>query len=264
MLVTVFTPTYNRAYIITQLYESLLRQSDTSFEWVVVDDGSTDHTEEFFEQILKENKIVISYIKTENGGKQRAINRGVAVAKGSLFFIVDSDDYLTDDAILNISKSWDSIKEKEKIAGLCFRIINYTTHKFIGGDCDVQEGEYTSIEIANKLQILGDKAEIFKTSIMKLFPFPEFENENFVPEALVWNRISKKYKLRFINKGIYFCEYLPDGLSYNFYKNLQKNPSGFALFYKEVLFCKGIPLLVKVKSLVRYLQCVFFSYKKQS
>ena len=262
MLITVFTPTYNRAYIISKLYESLLRQTDMSFEWVIVDDGSTDNTPELFEKILKEDKIAVNYIKTENGGKQRAINKGVSVAKGDLFFIVDSDDYLTDDAVFNISKHWDSIKDKNRIAGLCFRRVNYNTHKFIGGDCDIKEGEYSSIEIANTLQILGDKAEIFKTSIMKLFPFPEFKNENFVPEALVWNRISKDHKLKFINIGIYLCEYLPDGLSHNFYQNLQKNPQGFALFYKEVLFCKGMPFFIKIKSLIRYLQCSFFSLKK--
>ena len=262
MIITVFTPTYNRAYIISKLYESLLRQTDMCFEWVVVDDGSTDNTQELFEKILKENKIAVNYIKTENGGKQRAINKGVSVAKGDLFFIVDSDDYLTDDAVFNISKHWDSIKDKNRIAGLCFRRVNYNTHKFIGGDCDIKEGEYSSIEIANTLQILGDKAEIFKTSIMKLFPFPKFKNENFVPEALVWNRISKDYKLKFINVGIYLCEYLPDGLSHNFYQNLQQNPQGFALFYREVLFYKGIPFFIKIKSLIRYLQSSFFILKK--
>lgn len=262
MLVTVFTPTYNRAYIISKLYESLLRQTDLSFEWVVVDDGSTDNTQELFEKFLNEDKIAINYIKTQNGGKQRAINKGVSVAKGELLFIVDSDDYLTDDAVFSISKHWDSIKDKNWIAGLCFRRVNYNTHKFIGGDCDIKEGEYSSIGIANTLQISGDKAEVFKTSIMKLFPFPEFKRENFVPEALVWNRISKDFKLKFINYGIYLCEYLPDGLSYNFHENLKKNPQGFTLFYKEVLFCKGIPLFVKIKSLIRYFQCWFYILKK--
>lgn len=258
MLVTVFTSTYNRAYVIMKLYESLLKQKCMSFEWLVIDDGSTDGTKALFDVFVKDNKIPINYIKTENGGKQRAINKGVSLAQGDLFFIVDSDDYLTDDAISYLINEWELIKDKSNIAGSCFRKVNYSSGIIIGGDCDIKSGEYSSIEMNYKLGILGDKAEVFKTSVLKLFPFPEFEKENFVPEGLVWNRISKKYKLRFVNIGIYMCEYLPDGLSYNFYQNLQKNPKGFTKFYKEILFYKNIPFYVKMKSLVRYIQCVYF------
>lgn len=262
MLVTVFTPTYNRAYVISKLYESLLSQTNMSFEWVVVDDGSVDDTKELFDFFLRENKIAINYIKTENGGKQRAINKGVSVAKGELFFIVDSDDYLIDEAISYLCNEWTLIKDESNVAGSCFRRVNYNTGKIIGGECSIEVGKYNSIEMTYELGIAGDKAEVFKTSVMKLFPFPEFDNENFVPEALVWNRISKEYKLRFVNVGIYMCDYLEDGLSYNFYKNLQKNPNGFAEYYKEVLFYKKIPLVVKIKSFIRYVQCLFFKLVK--
>ena len=93
--ITVFTPTYNRCYIIGALYESLKKQTFQDFEWIVVDDGSTDDTEAFFAEILKEEHFFdISYVKVENGGKHRAINQGLSMAKGELFFIVDSDDYV--------------------------------------------------------------------------------------------------------------------------------------------------------------------------
>jgi glycosyltransferase involved in cell wall biosynthesis len=262
MLITVFTPTYNRAYIIPKLYESLLNQTNKNFEWIVVDDGSTDDTKELFDEYLLNKEFTIKYIKTENGGKQKAINKGVSVAKGELFFIVDSDDYLTEDALSNISNNWEVIEKKNRIAGFCFRKVNYNTNKIIGGHCHLQSGDYSSIEIAYELGILGDKAEVFKTSVLKLYPFPEFVNENFVPEALVWFRISNHFKLRFINTGIYMCEYLPDGLSKNFNKNLQKNSTGFALFYKEVLFYKRIPFFIKLKSFLRYLQCTYYTFKK--
>ena len=101
--ITVFTPTYNRAYIINQLYESLRRQSIYNFEWLVVDDGSVDETEELFARWTKEEgKFPIRYYKKDNGGKCRAINFALDFAKGRLFFIVDSDDYLTDDALEKI------------------------------------------------------------------------------------------------------------------------------------------------------------------
>lgn len=101
-MVTVFTPTYNRAYILNNLYQSLCRQSYGDFEWLIVDDGSTDNTEGLIASWLDESKISLCYIKQPNGGKHRAINRGIQEANGNLFFIVDSDDYLADNAIERI------------------------------------------------------------------------------------------------------------------------------------------------------------------
>ena len=100
MRITVFTPTYNRSYIIERLYHSLKRQTFRDFEWIVIDDGSTDDTELRFTQIQNDsNDFPIHYIKTANGGKHRAINKGVTRASGELFYIVDSDDFLPDDAL---------------------------------------------------------------------------------------------------------------------------------------------------------------------
>ena len=111
--ITVFTPTYNRAYIIEELYRSLQRQTYSNFEWVVVDDGSTDNTQSIFKQWEKENNVFpIRYVYQENGGKCRAINRGLQLAEGELFFTVDSDDYLTDDALEKIV-TWESALTKD-------------------------------------------------------------------------------------------------------------------------------------------------------
>ena len=107
MKVTVFTPTYNRAYIISELYESLKKQDFTDFEWLVIDDGSEDHTEDLFKQWQNEyNDFPIRYYKVNNGGKHRAINKATELAKGELFFIVDSDDKLVSDALEKIV-SWE-------------------------------------------------------------------------------------------------------------------------------------------------------------
>ena len=122
MKITVFTPTYNRAYIIEKLYHSLQRQTFKDFEWIVVDDGSEDETEDLFKKIQKDkNLFEIRYIKQKNGGKHRAINKGIEIAKGELFFIVDSDDYLIDTALKTITEIEESIPENEKkqFAGVC-------------------------------------------------------------------------------------------------------------------------------------------------
>lgn len=260
-MITIFTPTYNRGYIIHLLYESLCKQSSHDFEWIIIDDGSTDDTKKKIEIFIKENKIPIKYIYQSNGGKHRAINCGVQHANGELFFIVDSDDFLSPDAIESIIYHWNKIKNKVSYAGLCFRRINTNTKKIIGRDFISFESEATSIEIAYKYKIIGDKAEVFQTEILKSFPFPEIYGENFVPEALVWNRIAHSgFKLKCINKGIYFCEYLADGLSKNFLTNLKKNSKGFQLFYKELISYKEVPFYpFKIKAFIRFLQCFFIN-----
>lgn len=259
-MVTVFTPTYNRGYIIHKLYESLCAQSSYDFEWLIIDDGSTDNTKNKIEDFIKEKKIPIKYIYQANGGKHRAINNGVQQANGELFFIVDSDDFLTPDAIESIIFQWGKITNKNNYAGLCFRRINLNSNKIIGQDFINFESDSTSIELSYIYKITGDKAEIFRTKILKLFPFPEIKGEDFVPEALIWNRIAYAgFKLKCINKGIYFCEYLPDGLSKNFSRNLKKNHNGFRLFYKELLTYKIIPFYpFKIKAIIRILQCYFY------
>ena len=119
MLVTIFTPTYNRAYRLTALYESLCSQTCKDFEWLIVDDGSSDNTEELVNGWINENKIDIRYIKQQNGGKHRAINNGVKNARGILFFIVDSDDILPDNSIDRVAVHYKMIEGKSEFGGLC-------------------------------------------------------------------------------------------------------------------------------------------------
>jgi len=263
MLITVFTATYNRAYILPHLHKSLSEQSDKSFEWIIVNDGSIDNTEELITGWKNENKMNIRYIKTTNGGKQRAINRGVKEAKGELFFIVDSDDYLSSDAIAVIQTDWKKDTEtKVEISGLCYKKIIYTTGKSIGDDFPEPVVITSLLNIIYHYKILGDMAQIFKTELLRQYPFPEIDGENFVPEAYIWNRITNDKPMKFINKGIYFCEYLEDGLSNNFSKNLKRNPKGFSLYYRNVLSYKVVSLKDKLKAIVRIIQCYIYNLIK--
>src|SRR5690606_8327144 len=100
MMITIFTATYNRAYTLPTLYNSLLRQINFDFEWLIIDDGSTDNTEKLVKDwSTRNNPFKIRYIKNRNGGKPRAINKAVELANTPYLFILDSDDYLTDDAV---------------------------------------------------------------------------------------------------------------------------------------------------------------------
>ena len=262
-MITVFTPTFNRAYTLPQLYASLTRQTDPDFEWVVVDDGSTDATQELIASFDAEQKITIRYLKCKNGGKHRAINQGVQVAEGELFFIVDSDDYLADNAIEIIKIQWTKVRDHDYLSGICFRCLNYKTGQVIGEPFPAEVFESDHIEIAHRYGVFGDKAEVFRTEVLRQFPFPDIPGENFVPEALVWCRMAQQYKIQFIDRGIYYCDYLPDGLSRKFSVNLLKNASGFRLFYKEQMHYRGVPLLAKLKAAIRGMQCTLYILQRR-
>ncbi len=250
MLLTIFTPTYNRGYILRKLYESLLKQTNSNFEWVVVDDGSTDDTEELVKMFIKENKIPIIYEKQHNGGKHRAINKGLNIARGDLFFIVDSDDYLTNDAIESILNFYEEAKSWQDFCGLIFNNI-YEDGSCVGGKT-FEDRLYCSLfDFRFKYKIKGDKAEIYVTRILRNFLFPDIPNEYFCPEALVMNRIADQYKMLYVNKGIYVCEYLPDGLTAKIIKIRMKSPQYSTIYYKE-LFYYNIPFIQKLKAAINF------------
>lgn len=228
--ITIFTPTYNRGYIIEKLYKSLQAQTCMNFEWIIIDDGSTDNTEYIIKQWLKdENKFIIRFFKTENRGKQRAINTAVNLASYDYFFCVDSDDQLTPDAIENVIKWLPDVHMKDEFAGVSGlkRILNYSHSKPL-----YNEDEYidcTNIE-RYKYNIDCDCAEIYKTKILKKYPFKVWEGETFTPECIVWDAIAiDGYKLRWYNLYIYECEYLDDGLTNSGYNLYSKNLMGCAM-----------------------------------
>lgn len=241
MKITVFTPTYNRGYIIENLYRSLQRQTFCDFEWIVIDDGSNDNTEVLFDTWQKEsNSFSITYKKVENGGKHRAINKGVQTAIGELFFIVDSDDYLSDNALEKIVEVEHTIPHDEKhlFCGVC-GLKAFSKDKIVGTTFEGQFLDITCLD-REKNSISGDKSEVFYTEVMKKYPFPEFEGENFVTECVVWDKMAwDGLKLRFFNDIVYFCDYLPDGLTHQGDQLYEKNPKGWWLYlYQSILFGK--------------------------
>jgi glycosyltransferase involved in cell wall biosynthesis len=250
-MITVFTPAYNRAYTLGRLYDSLCRQTFRDFEWLVVDDGSTDKTEQLIAGFIAEQRIPIRYIRKVNGGKHTAINLGVKEARGELFFIVDSDDYLIDNALEGAHRLFLQIAGNQQFAGISGVCARADGSK-VGGEEPWSVIDATALEIRNKYHVKGDLSEIYKTEILKQFPFPEFDDERFSPEALVWNRIAKSgYKLRYVNKGIYICEYLGDGLTAAITRVRIKSPKAMSLYYSEYFHCHT-PLREKVKTMINY------------
>lgn len=232
--ITVFTPTYNRKDLIDRLYQSLLQQTQKNFEWLVVDDGSSDDTENFFVKLSSmEHPFPIRYIKQNNGGKHRAINNGVNNALGKLFFIVDSDDYLTENAIEKINQWITTLDNSHKWAGIS-GLKGFSKNSVVG-----QHSDFSYIDAKNnerrKYNLLGDKAEVYFTDVLKQHPFPEIPGENFISEEIVWNAIARDgYYLRWFNEIIYICDYLEGGLTKDNDKD-KSNPQGRLLWAKGQL-----------------------------
>lgn len=213
-LVTVFTPTYNRATLLPRLFESLSKQTCLDFEWLIVDDGSIDETEQLVNTNFKaaETKFEIRYFKKENGGKHTAINRGLELAKGDLFFIVDSDDILTPDAIETIKKDYLSIKDNPKLCGIGY-LRGYDSDKVIGDKYSNDRFISNFIDERYNRGVDGDKAEVWLTKYLKEFRYPEYKGEKFISESVAWVWLAERYDMLFVNKIIYITEYQKGGLS---------------------------------------------------
>lgn len=258
MLITVFTPTYNRASFLRNIFECLTRQTFHDFEWIVVDDGSTDSTKEVMKKIIAEhNTFPIRYIYKENEGKHTAINIGAREASGELFFILDSDDRLPIDSLETVAEYYSQIQNNPNFGGVS-GIDGFTNGDVLGSGLPSPIIDASTIDIRYKYKVKGDMAEVFRTEVMREFPFPEISGEKFCPEALVWNRIAKKYKLRFFNKIIYLADYQNDGLTANIVKMRMKSPVGSMMTYSEMLGL-DIPLLQKIKASINFWRFSFCS-----
>lgn len=253
MKITIFTPTYNRKALLETVYQSLEQQTNIAFEWLIVDDGSADNTADLIDTFKAKSPFPIRYFYKQNEGKHIAINYGVQQAKGSYFVILDSDDKLPQNAVDIILKMIHEAESREikNLGGIVGRKAHYD-HTLVGNDLPQEYMISDNIDIRYKENITGDLAEIFKTSVLKEFPFPKYEGEKFCPEVLIWNRIAMKYKLLFSNEIIYLCEYLPGGLTDSITRIRMKSPQATLDTYYEMWESKRFPFKQRVKSLINY------------
>ena len=268
MTLTVLTPTYNRADFLNKLYDSLTAQTRKDFEWLVVDDGSTDNTEKILEGFISQNKISITVIKQKNGGKHRALNNGIEHIESNLTFIVDSDDYHPENAIETIlayNKKYTKMYDvktgvrSQSDANSSDKLCGYSFLR-CGEDGSVNTSYFPTDELIDTFQnvringgIGGDKAEVFFTSILKRYQFPEFEGENFLPEDIVWMRMSGPYKMVHINKNVYTCEYHENGLTKSGHTMKIHSPNGMMLRSEIYLTTPGIRAKVRLKMMMLYI-----------
>lgn len=251
--ITILTPAYNRASLLPRLFDSLLRQTFKDFEWIVVDDGSTDDTREVVANLKEKcgGAFPMGYVYKANGGKHMAINIGAERARGELLFIADSDDLLTDDALETVANSWHDISDDKSFAGIAGLDIAMDTREVIGSGLPQEHIDCNAIDIRYRHHVTGDMKEVFRTEVLREFPFPEFAGERFCPEQLVWFRMARRYRLRYINKPIYIADYQPDGITAGITRARMRNPSASMLTYAELTECP-VPFLVKVKAAINF------------
>ena len=250
---TVFTPTYNRAHTLEQVYCSLLCQTLSDFEWVIVDDGSSDGTKDQVMSWQSEGKIRIRYFYQENQGKPAAHNRGVREASGELFLVLDSDDACTPNALERFLFHWLSIPmpERDGFSGVTCHCLN-PKGNLVGTQFPFDVIDSDPIEMHFKFNVKGEKWGFHRTAILRRFPFPQFPGEKFLPEGLVWHRIAKDYKSRFVNEALrIYSDNQVDRLSV--VRTRIRSPQGAMLYYQEV--CRwSLPMFHRIKAAINYLR----------
>jgi glycosyltransferase involved in cell wall biosynthesis len=251
---TVFTPTYNRANLLPGLFQSLCHQSCRDFEWIIVDDSSEDETPAVVKIFESMANFPITYVVQKHGGKHKAVNLGVQLARGRFFGIADSDDYYTPDAL---ELCWQHYGE----------IPNNKKHRFVGmtGLCATPSGEVVGSRFPSEVfdsdalglvasRVDGDKAGFLLTEVLRQFPFPE-DLGSFVPEGLVWNRIARQFATRYFNETVMVREYQSDGLSARMSQIRMDAPRAARQYYLEFLLSgRRMPLDVNLRYAANYVR----------
>ena len=254
---TVLTPTYNRAYVLPRLYESLCAQTFRDFEWVIVDDGSADGTRELVLSWIVQNAdrrwfskshgFEVQYTWQSNKGKHVAVNAGARLAQGELTAIFDSDDRLLPHTLERLNRLWLDIPNPERFA-------------FLTALCCKDDGSILGspfpqdvIDVftpGEGLSLCGaDRSGLVRTDVLKRFPYPEIDGERHIVEGVVWNRILCRYGARYINEALKIAGYEPGGIS-DVGDKRPANPRGASLYYREYTFLPGIPLAQRAKAAI--------------
>ena len=234
--ITVFTPVYNRAYSLHLCYESLCRQHNKNFVWLIVDDGSTDSTRELVEEWEKnENGFEIKYVYKKNGGMHTAHNTAYEMIDTELNVCIDSDDYLAEDAIEKILTFWNQYGS-EKYAGIIG--LDATFDNQVIGEKFDDSLETTTLGGYYSNGGKGDKKLVYRTEIRKKYPpYPEFEGEKYVSLGYKYLLCDQEYELLVLNEILCNVEYQLDGSSTNMFRQYLNNPKGFAFFRKTAMQC---------------------------
>ena len=265
-LLTIFTPTFNRRRVLPRLYESLNSQSNKDFVWQIVDDGSTDGTRELVSAWIADGEVQIDYIQQENHGKPFATNVSLGKCNTKLWTCVDSDDYVSQDAVETILRECGKAAENPLCCGIVSPKLDCKSHLPLGShgkqnrwNC-LSNGEFlNNTELVYKFKLFADKAYVFFAQIIKQYQYPILEGEKFIGESILYERMAQKYLYYISLSPFYLCEYLSDGLTKNNWRLHIKNPQGYKLLKCEaMLFPK--PYIYRLKNAISYVVACFLCH----
>lgn len=248
--ITVFTPAYNRANLLPRCYESLIRQTDKRFCWLVVDDGSSDNTREVVQNWIAEGKIDIKYVHKENGGLHTAYNTAIEHLETELSICIDSDDWLTENAIELVLNLWDEHKADD-LAGIIGLDIK-TDGKIIGTRLHTGDKIYP-LDLMTSKDNGADKKYVIRTDYYKtVAPMPVFDGEkNFNPHYMVL-KLSQQYRFLALDEALCVVDYQTDGMTANQFKQFLNSPNSFAEYRRVIMEMKPIPFWYLVKTTIHY------------
>ncbi|MGK0545749.1 glycosyltransferase family A protein [Halomonas cupida] len=234
-LVTIFTPTYNRSDLLECCYKSLVSQTSKNFIWQIIDDGSTDDTESKVASWINESAIEIKYLKKNNEGKASAINLSVDITETELWLCLDSDDYLTDDAIAIIESNYPEIAETDSVCGVFSLRASPDGASMQGVDIPETVQFATQGFIRYILKIPPEYAHVFKTEVIKKFSYPVVDGEKYFPLSYVFDQLDQHYSYKIIHKKFMVCQYQSDGITLNKRNLIKKNPIGYMLYKRQLM-----------------------------
>ena len=230
---TVFTPTYNRRDCLKKCYQSLVEQTNQDFVWQIIDDGSSDGTQELIAAYIAEGKISIDYHWKENGGKASAINRSLEITDTPLWVCLDSDDYFFANAVEIMLKVCEGIGDQKNVCGIITTRSNADGTPMHGVNMPVGVDYATQMDIRYKYKVPAEYAQVYKTEVIKKYRFPLYPREKFVTESWMQDQIDMEYVFKLFREPVMVCEYLPSGLTNNYWKLIRNNPRGFLDFYSQ-------------------------------
>lgn len=259
-LLTIFTPTYNRAYCLHHLYESLQRQTCQNFEWLIIDDGSNDNTRQLVEEWISDQFISIRYIYQNNQGMHGAHNTAYESITTELNTCIDSDDYMPDDAVEKIVSFWKKYGS-DQIAGF-IGLDADTDGRVIGTELPTDLRMSTLFNLYYKHGVRGDKKLVYRTSLTHRYPYPLFEGERYVGLAYKYYMLDQHYELLLLNEVLCCVDYLPDGSTRNMMNQYLNNPRGFAFYRKALMNLPYTDLMFKYRQAIHYISsCIMYKNK---
>jgi len=254
---TIFTPTYNRAYCLQGCYESLKQQTCKDFIWLIIDDGSDDNTKELVHSWISEDHIDMRYYWQPNQGMHGAHNTAYEMIDTELNVCIDSDDSMPSDAVEKIITFWNE-NGNEQVSGI-IALDLYKDEKVIGSKLPLNLNRSTLFNLYNKHGVTGDKKLVYRTELTKKYPYPIFKNEKYVGLAYKYYMLDQKYEMLLMNEALCYVEYMPDGSSMNMLNQYRQNPKGFAFYRKELMKLPFTNRLFKYRQAVHYVSSSFIA-----